>query len=72
MPELPEVETVRRGLSRRLDFNSVAIVRVEQSNKKLRYSPDPKFVVSVSFLSSVRLSTFSSFLKIMCFFLIWE
>ncbi len=47
MPELPEVETVRRGLSRRLDFNSVAIVRVEQSNKKLRYSPDPKLLKAI-------------------------
>lgn len=47
MPELPEVETVRRGLSRQLDFNNTQIVRVEKSDKKLRYSPDSKLLKEI-------------------------
>lgn len=38
MPELPEVETVRRGLLEILDLPSEEIVSVKKSSKKLRYN----------------------------------
>lgn len=37
MPELPEVETVRRGLEQILDIPSEKILKVQYSNKKLRF-----------------------------------
>ncbi len=48
MPELPEVETVKRGLSRVIDFNSTTIVNVELSDKPLRVFPDKKLLLKLS------------------------
>lgn len=36
MPELPEVETVKRGLEQILDFENSQVIRIECSDKKLR------------------------------------
>ncbi len=40
MPELPEVETVRRGLQQILRLPGERILKIELSGKKLRYNPD--------------------------------
>lgn len=40
MPELPEVETVKRGLEALLEGKTPQILKIETSDKKLRYNPD--------------------------------
>ena len=42
MPELPEVETVKRGLEEILDFSDSCITKVQYSNKRLRNQSSKK------------------------------
>jgi formamidopyrimidine-DNA glycosylase len=48
MPELPEVETVRRGLEELLDLPNETIVKVERSDKNLRYNASLSELAQVS------------------------